>query len=61
MNKTLNTLLVISSIGLAVAALIFILVAMSEKSESNGTLFAGLFCVALSNLFNLIRSLFKNK
>ncbi len=62
MNKTLNNLFIIASMGLAVSALIFILLAIISDAEPEWILPAGLFCCALSNLFNLIRSMqFKSK
>lgn len=57
MEKTLNTLFVIASMGLAVSALIFILISIFSDTQSEWILPAGLFCCALSNLFNLIRSM----
>ena len=57
MDKTLHILFVISSLGLAVAALIFIAIAIFSDAESEWILPAGLFCCVLSNLFNLIRSM----
>lgn len=56
MNKTLNTLLIIASMGLAVSALIFLSIAVFGDAEPEWLLPAGLFCCVLSNLFNLIRS-----
>lgn len=62
MDKTLNTLFIIASMGLAVSALIFISISIFSDTQSEWILPAGLFCCALSNLFNLIRSmLVKNK
>lgn len=57
-KKTVNTLLSISSIGLAVAGIIFLCLAMFGENESNWTLCSALACVALSNLFNVIRNYF---
>lgn len=57
MDKRLNILFVISSVGLAVAALIFLLIAIFSEAEAEWILPAGLFCCVLSNLFNLIRSM----
>lgn len=57
MDKTWKTLLVIASVGLAVSAVIFISLAIFEDGASEWLLPAGLFCCALSNLFNLIHSL----
>ena len=62
MDKTLNTLFIIASMGLAVSALIFISISIFTDTQSGWILPAGLFSCALSNLFNLIRSmLVKNK
>lgn len=62
MEKTLNTMFVIASMGLAVSALIFISIALFSDTRSEWILPAGLFCCILSNLFNLIRSMLaKNK
>lgn len=61
MDKTLNILLVIAIIGLAVSALIFILIAIFSDAESEWILPAGLFCCTLSNLFNVIRSMLSKK
>lgn len=57
MDKTLNVLFIIASIGLAVAALIFISISIFSDAELEWILPAGLFCCVLSNLFNLIRSM----
>ena len=57
MNKTLNTLFIIASMGLAVSALIFISISIFSDTQSEWILPAGLFCCALSNLFNMIRSM----
>ena len=56
MKKTVNSLLLISSRGLAVAGLIFIIIAMFGDNKTV-CLPAGLFCVVLSNLFNIIRTI----
>lgn len=62
MDKTWNTLFIIASMGLAVSALIFILISIFSDTQSAWILPAGLFCCVLSNLFNLIRSMLsKNK
>lgn len=62
MDKTLNILLVIASVGLAVAALIFICIAVFCDEVAAWIFPAGLICCALSNLFNIIRStMSKNK
>ena len=57
MDKILNTLFVIASMGLAVSAVIFISISIFSDTQSEWILPAGLFCCALSNLFNLIRSM----
>lgn len=56
MKKTINNLLLISSGGLAVAGLIFIIISMFEDNKTI-CLPTGLFCVVLSNLFNIIRTI----
>lgn len=62
MDKTLNILLVIASVGLAVAALIFICIAVFCDEVAAWILPTGLICYVLSNLFNIIRStMFKSK
>lgn len=57
MDKTLNTLFIIASMGLAVSAVIFSLISIFSDTRSEWLLPAGLFCCVLSNLFNLIRSM----
>lgn len=57
MDKKLNTLFIIAGMGLAVAALIFISIALFSDTQSEWILPAGLVCCVLSNLFNLIRSM----
>lgn len=52
-----NRLLLVASIGLAVSALIFVLITICSDAEAEWILPAALFCCVLSNLFNLIRSL----
>lgn len=54
-KKNANTLLFIAGIGLTVAGIIFLLLAMFGERESNWVLAAALFCILLSNLFNIIR------
>lgn len=61
-KKTIQILFLISSIGLAIAGLIFILISIFDNEKSEWILPAGLFCVVLSNLFNIIRIIrYKNK
>lgn len=57
MDKTLNTLFVIASLGLAIAALIFVSISIFATAESEWLLPAALSCCALSSLFNVIRSM----
>lgn len=59
-NMNTNTLLIIASIGLAVAGIIFLLVAIFDEDKNNWTLFSALGCVILSNLFNIIRTQLNN-
>ena len=61
-KKILKRLLIISSVGLLVAGIIFLYISMLGKVESNWSLCAALVCILLSNLFNLIRVLgYKNR
>lgn len=55
-NKLINRLLIISSVALAVAGLIFIALYFFGDSKSEGLLGASLSCIGLSNLFNIIRA-----
>ena len=60
-NKLWNRLLIIASVGVAIAALIFILTSIFNKTEYEWALPAGLFCSILSGLFNIIRFRFAAK
>ncbi len=60
-NKTINTLLIIVSAGLAIAGIIYLLVAIFDEDKDNWLLVLALFCVLLSNLFNIIRVQFNKK
>lgn len=60
-NKTINTLLIIVSAGLAIAGIIYLLVAIFDEDKDNWLLVSALFCVLLSNLFNIIRVQFNKK
>ena len=51
-KKTLNTLLMIGTAGLAVAGLVLVLISIFSDSH---TLMPGMLCVVLGNLCNLIR------
>lgn len=57
-QKEINTLLVIASMGLAIAAIIFLCVAIFGEGNSNWVLYSALVCVVLSNLFHVIRASF---
>lgn len=59
-RKKTNTLLVIASAGLIVAGIIFLLIAIFVN-KSNWVLASALFCVALSNIFNIIRNQFNKE
>lgn len=61
MNKTLNLLFIIASVGLAVSALIFISIAIFSDIEAEWILPTGMFCCVLSNLFSLIHSTLSKK
>ena len=53
-NKLCNRLLIIANVGLEIAALIFILIAIFNKTKYGWILPAGLFCGILGTLFNII-------
>lgn len=57
MEKTLNTLFIIASTGLAISAMIFSSIAIFCDTKLEWILPAGLFCCVLSTLFNLLRSM----
>lgn len=54
-RKKTNTLLLIASAGLAVAGIIFLFVEIVGEDKSNWVLASALFCILLSNLFNIVR------
>lgn len=54
-RKQTNTLLLIASAGLTAAGIIFLLMAIFEEDKSNWVLASALFCILLSNLFNIVR------
>ena len=56
-NKTIKTLFVIASAGLAIAGIIFLCISIFGDKSNNNSLIAALGCIALSNLFNVIRGL----
>ena len=60
-KKSRNTLLMIASAGLGFAALVLILISVFGLSEANWVLTAGLFCVALGTLINIIRLMLNKK
>ena len=51
MKDILNKLLIIASVGLAVAGVIFLVIAFTGKFDGTWPL----ACIVLSNLFNIIR------
>ncbi len=53
-------MLIIASAGLAIAGIIFLLVAIFDEDKDNWMLISALVCVILSNLFNVIRTQFNN-
>ncbi|MDO4490389.1 MAG: hypothetical protein Q4B85_04940 [Lachnospiraceae bacterium] len=55
-KKTLNLLLAISSLGLAIGGLIFVAISIFGKDVPSWILPAGIFCAVLSNLFNIVRT-----
>lgn len=60
-NKLCNKLLIIANVGLEIAALIFILIAIFNKTKYGWALPAGLFCGILSGVFNVIRLRFADR
>ena len=60
-KKKLNTLFVISSLGLDVAGIIFLCIYLFDGSKNNWMLGFAIACVALSNLFNIIRNSYNKK
>ena len=52
-KKILKRLLIISSVGLLVAGIIFLYISTLGKVESNWSLCAALVCILLSNLFHI--------
>lgn len=55
-QKTINILLIISSMGLLVSGVIFLCLSIFTEPKNNTYLCVALGCIVLSNLFNLIRS-----
>ena len=55
MDKTLNSLFVIASMGLAVSALIFISISIFSDTQSEWILPAGLLHIMALHLFRLVR------
>ena len=53
--KILKSLFIIASTGLAVAALIFVILAISGRMEREWFIPVGLGCAGLGSLFNLVR------
>ncbi len=54
-KKTYNTLMLICSCALLAASIIFTAAAIFAKESDSGCLIGALFCLSLSNLFNVIR------
>lgn len=55
-KKLINRLLIIVSVLLAVAGLIFMGITIFTKPDGNNYFYAALVCALLSNLFNVIRT-----
>jgi len=55
MKDILNKLLIIASIGLAAAGVIFLVISFTGKFDGTWPLAASLICIVLSNIFNIIR------
>lgn len=60
-KQMINRLLLIASAGLLIATVIFLGISIFDGSKDTGMLSWALFCLLLSNLFNLIRSHNKEK
>lgn len=60
-QKEISTLLVIASVGLTIAAIIFLCAAIFGGTKDNWAIPSALVCVVLSNLFNVIRASFHKK
>lgn len=57
MNKNLVVkLLIISSCGLMIAGIIFLIISLFGKVQSNWPLASALGCIVLSNLFHIIKN-----
>lgn len=54
--KKINTLLIIATVGLFVASLIFILVEIFSDLTSDWLFHASMICVILGNIFNFVRT-----
>ena len=55
MKDILNKLLIIASIGLAAAGVIFLVISFTVKFVGTWPLASSLICIVLSNIFNIIR------
>ena len=55
MKYILNKLLIIASIGLAAAGVIFLVISFTGTFDGTWPLAASLICIVLSNIFNIIR------
>lgn len=60
-KNVINTLLVISSIGLTISGIIFLCVSIFSEEKSNIILCLALACTTLSNLFSIIRLQFNKE
>lgn len=60
-KNVINTLLVISSIGLAISGIIFLCISIFGEEKSNIILCLALGCTTLSNLFSIIRLQFNKE
>ncbi len=61
MKDTWNKLLAVCSLLLAAAGLALMLVSVFFESESGWALRAGLCCIALGNLYTIVRQLWRKK
>ncbi len=61
MEKKINVFFVISSAALSVSALIFLGISIFTEQKDNSYLALAFVCILLSNLFNIIRSIYAKR
>lgn len=55
MDKKIRTLLFIAILVLSMTGIIFLLMAILDEDKSNWVITSALFCILLSNLFQIVR------